>query len=116
MRTWLALILAPSLALAAQSIMLSLVSPSCQEQSRASIHGVALAAFVIAVILAVLAFGDWQSRAAESGESPDHDSDSPGSTRRFLAIVATGVATISAATILAMWFGVWVLWPCGQMH
>ena len=40
MRIWLALLLAPSLALACQSIMYSLVTPSCSVQTRLWIHAV----------------------------------------------------------------------------
>jgi hypothetical protein len=114
MKSWLALLLAPSLALGTQSLLLSMVTPACQHQDRLAIHLVAAAALLVALVLTLLAFGEWKSYARETAESPDHDSDRPASTRRFIAIVATGVGTISTLVIVAMWIGVFVLWPCGQ--
>ncbi len=111
MRTWLALILAPSIALGVQSVMYALVTPSCAMQSRVALHASAAVALLIVLVLAVLAFSDWSVRHAEPG-SADSDSGEPRSARRFLAIVATAVASISALVVVAMWFGLWVLSPC----
>ena len=115
MRSWLALIAAPSLALLAQAIMFALVTPSCMEQTRAVIHAVAALFLAINAVLAVLAYGDWMRYGALPGQPPDSDEADPASTRRFVAIAATGVAALSALVVLAMWIGVWVLWPCGQL-
>ena len=116
MRSWLALIVAPSLALLAQAIMFALVTPSCMEQTRSLIHGVAAVFFVITAVLTVLAYTDWKRYGALPGQPPDSDEADPASTRRFVAMAATGVAALSTLVMLAMWIGVWVLWPCGQLH
>ncbi len=112
MKTWFALIIAPSLALASQSIMYALVTPSCSVQTRVLVHVVGLAGLVAAAVLALLARGDWVRYGARLAGGPDSDSAEPASARRFLAAVATAVASLSALVILMMWFAAWVLSPC----
>ena len=112
LRTWLALIVAPSTALGVQTLLYSLVTPSCATQSRLGLHASAAIGLAVAAVLAVLAFGDWSLHHAEPGASPDDDGGERRTSRRFLAIVGTAVAALSALVILAMWLGVWVLSPC----
>jgi hypothetical protein len=114
MKTWFALIVAPSLALACQSIMYALVTPSCSVQTRVFVHAVGAGALIIAAVLAVLARGDWVRHGARVAGGPDADSADPAGSRRFLAAVATAVASLSALVILMMWFAAWVLSPCWQ--
>jgi hypothetical protein len=111
MRSWFALLLSPSIALAAQSTMYALVTPSCASQSRLELHAAAGVALLLVLVLLSLAFSDWSLHSAEPGTA-DSDHGNPGATRRFLAVVATAVSAISALVILAMWFGLWVLSPC----
>jgi hypothetical protein len=113
-RTWLALIIAPSLALASQTIMYALVTPSCSLQSRVLVHLVGAAALTVAAVLALLARGDWVHYAAGMAGGPDTDTGDPANARCFLAAVATAVASLSALVILMMWFAAWVLSPCWQ--
>jgi hypothetical protein len=110
MRSWFALVFAPSIALAAQSVMYALVTPSCASQSRVGLHATALVALLAVLLLAALARSDWAAHAAPA--SADSDAGDPRSTRRFLAIVATALAALSALVIVGMWFGLWVLSPC----
>lgn len=114
MKTWFALIVAPSLALASQSLMYALVTPSCSLQTRVLVHVVGLGALVAAAVLALLARGDWIRYGARIAGGPDTDSADPANARRFLAAVATAVAALSALVILMMWFAAWVLSPCWQ--
>jgi hypothetical protein len=114
MRTWLALIVTPSLALAVQSVMYALVTPSCAEQSRTWLHASAAAALLVSVVLAALAWSEWFSYAATLPGSPDSVHGDARSTRRFLAAAATGVAVLSCLVILMMWSGAWVLSPCSE--
>lgn len=114
MRTWFALIVAPSIALASQSIMYALVTPSCSVQTRVLVHVVGAASLIAAAVLALLARGDWLHHGARMAGGPDTDSADPANARRFLAAVATAVAALSALVILMMWFGAWVLSPCWQ--
>lgn len=112
LRTWLALIVAPSTALGVQSVMYALVTPSCASQSRVGLHAAAAVGLAIAVVLALLAFSDWSLHHREPGASPDEDAGDRRTARRFLAIVGTAIAALSALVILAMWFATWVLSPC----
>jgi hypothetical protein len=114
MRIWLALLAAPSLALAAQSLMYALVTPSCSLQTRVLVHAVALGSLVLAAAFTLLARAEWARRARAAAGSPDSDEPDPGSVRRFLALVATAVGGLSCLTILTMWMGAWVLSPCWQ--
>jgi hypothetical protein len=111
MRTWAALILAPLAALAAQSIMYALVTPSCATQTRFGLHLAAAVALALAVGLALLAHGDWKRHDRQAG-SFDNDGGDPHTARRFLAVVGTAVAALSGLVIVAMWFGTWILSPC----
>jgi hypothetical protein len=112
MRIFLALILAPSLALAAQSGMYSLVTPSCTVQTRLGVHAVALACLALAALFTLLARGEWVRLAAVAADGPDNDGAQPDNVRRFLAAVATAVGALSSLVILTMWFAGWVLSPC----
>jgi hypothetical protein len=108
MKSWLALVLAPSIALGAQSLMYSLVTPACGSQTRLQLHLAAAVALAVVLVLAVVAFGESSLRRGEPG-SHDSDEAHPGS---FLATMGTAVAALSALVILGMWFALWVLTPC----
>ena len=108
MRIWLALLVSPSLALAAQSMMFSLVTPSCSMQTRVTIHIVALVTLALSVLFTLMA----RSAGAPVRFAADHDADEPPVTRHFLAVVATAVGAISSLVILCMWIAAWVLSPC----
>lgn len=114
MRIWLALLVAPSLALAAQGIMYSLVTPSCTLQTRILVHAVGVVSLALAVLFTAMARAEWSSRSLAQPLGPDSDSADPGNVRRFLAAVATAVGALSALVILAMWLAGWVLSPCAQ--
>jgi hypothetical protein len=111
MKSWLGLVLAPTAALAAQSALYAMVTPSCSAQARLELHLVAAVALAVAAVLAVLAYGESSLRRGEPA-SPDHDGAQPPVPRRFLADVAAAVAGLSCLVILAMWFVLWVLGPC----
>ena len=70
MRTFLGLIVAPSLALACQSLMFSLVTPSCSVQTRVALHAVAFAVLAAELVLTLLAHRQWTSIRA-AGDAPD---------------------------------------------
>jgi hypothetical protein len=112
MPTFLGLVIAPSLALACQSIMFALVTPSCSVQTRLGIHGVAAAFLAATVLLALLASRDLRIHAAAADE--DERAFGSHGTRRFLSACATAVAALSALVIVMMWFAAWVLSPCHQ--
>jgi hypothetical protein len=112
MRTWLALLVAPSLALAAQSAMYALVTPSCSVQTRIVLHGVAAVALAVALVFTLMARGDWLHHARSAPEGPDSTGGDVATSRRFLAVVATAVGALSSFVIFTMWVVVWVLSPC----
>jgi hypothetical protein len=111
MKSWLALVLAPSIALGAQSVMYSMVTPSCSTQTRLELHLAAAVALLVVVVLAVVSFSESSLRRGEVG-SPDSDEAHRPVQRRFLADMATAVASLAALVILGMWFTAWVLSPC----
>jgi hypothetical protein len=114
MRIWLALLVAPSLALACQSVLFAMVTPSCAMQSRVGLHMVAAAALALAGVFTILAHHEWRVLRTGSSRTPDSDSAEPAMARRFLATVATAVGGLSSLAIVAMWIAVWVLSPCWQ--
>jgi hypothetical protein len=91
-RTWPALLLAPSLALADQGVAYAMVGWSCASQNQGVGHLVH-AAFLLA-ILATLIPMRHNSRAA------------------FFTQTAFLVGALSAAVVVAMWIPQWVLSPC----
>jgi hypothetical protein len=111
MKSWLALVVTPTIALATQSVLYSMVTPSCSAQARLQLHIVAAVALTIVVVMAVVAFGESSLRRGEPG-SHDSDEGHAHGRRRFLANMASAVAALSALVILAMWFTLWVLTPC----
>lgn len=108
MKSWLALVLAPSVALGAQSLMYSLVTPACGSQTRLQLHLAAAVALAIVLVLLVVAFGESSLRRGEPGSHDDDEAHPKG----FLATMGTAVAALSALVILGMWFALWVLTPC----
>lgn len=108
MRIFLALVIAPALALATQSIMYALVTPECSHQVRVAIHAVAFVALLLCIVFAVMARG----AQMPSGISPDEDVADPPATRHFLAVVASAVGALSALVVFGMWMGAWILSPC----
>lgn len=111
MKSWLGLVVAPVVALAAQSTLYSMVTPSCSQQMRLNMHLAAAMALAIAAIFAVIAFSESSLHRGEP-DSPDHDGAHPPVPRRFLADIAAAVAALSCLVILAMWFVLWVNGPC----
>jgi hypothetical protein len=93
-RIWLALLIAPSLALACQSIMYSLVTPSCSVQTRVLLHAVAFACLVLAALFTLMARGYWRSIALAAPHGPDSDGADRPTSRRFLAVTATAVGAL----------------------
>jgi hypothetical protein len=109
MKSWLALVLAPSVALATQSVLYSLVTPSCGSQTRLHIHLVAAVALVVVLVLAVVAFGE---SSLHRGEPGSYDNDEPKYRKPFLANMAALVGAFAALVIVGMWLMTWVLTPC----
>jgi hypothetical protein len=111
MKSWLALVVAPSVALATQSAMYAMVTPACGTQTRLQLHLLAAVALVVVVVLAVFAFSESSLHRGEPG-SMDSDAGDRPARDRFLANMAAAVGALAALVIVAMWFTTWVLTPC----
>jgi hypothetical protein len=106
MRTWLALLGAPLLALADQSVSYATVGWSCAHQHTFvmhAAHGVSLTAIVIGTLFAWQCWRETRPVRAQ-GEEP--------ARRHFMAGLATASAALSALVVAAMWLPVWMLGPC----
>jgi hypothetical protein len=106
MRTWPALLLAPVLALADQSVAYAMVGWSCAWQNHAAAHWVH-GAFLLATLATLIPA--W--RAHRTTRDPAGLSDN-GSRAALTARSALLVGALSAAMIGAMWIPQWVLSPC----
>jgi hypothetical protein len=106
MRTWFALLGAPCLALADQSVSFATVGWSCAHQHTLvvhAVHGGFLAAIVIGTLLAWQLRRETRSAGAQGEES---------ARRHFMAGLAAASGALSALVVGAMWLPVWILGPC----
>ena len=106
MRIWIALLVAPLLALTDQSVAFAVVGWACAHQSAYAIHGVHL--LFLALTAACAVFAGWQWRAAARA---DTDGEAVGRAR-FLVSLATASAALSALAIAAMWLPTWLIASC----
>jgi hypothetical protein len=111
MRSWMPLVLSPSVALACQSAMFSLVTPSCSVQTRIVLHLVAAVSLAATLAMALVAWRGWSARSVVS-PTPDGDGHGPVETQRFLDASATAVSVIASLVVLTMWIAACVLSPC----
>jgi hypothetical protein len=111
MRTWLALIVAPSLTLACLGVNYALVStmaPACTAVSVAPLNGVSVASFAVCVVATIGAWLRWRSMR---GGLPSHSTARP-ARAGFVASVAIGLGVLSALSVLAIAIPQWLLSPC----
>jgi hypothetical protein len=109
MAIWLALLGAPLLVLTDLSVAYALVTPACARQSAMLLHLVSLWFLVLTILLAIQA-----ARLSRRLRTQDvlPDSDHAGNRRYQMALIATGVAALSALVIVARWIPQWLLSPC----
>ncbi|HEX4233827.1 MAG TPA: hypothetical protein VH041_05930 [Caldimonas sp.] len=105
MRIWLALIVAPLLALADQSIAFALVGWACAHQSTALVHASHLVFLLLTAGAAVYAWQGWREAASANGGAAAGE-------MHFLSGVATATASLSAIAIVAMWVPTWMISSC----
>jgi hypothetical protein len=106
MRTWVGLLGAPLLALADQTVSYATVGWSCAHEQTVvahAVHGVFLAAIVVATLFAWQGWRETRPARAQGEE---------GARRQFMAGLAAASGALSALIVAAMWFPVWVLGPC----
>jgi hypothetical protein len=106
MRTWFALLVAPMLALADQSIAYAMSGWACAHQHLLPMH-VLHATFLTAAFVGTVA--SWRLARATVPAGPD---DAARTRRRFAAGLAAGSGAIAVLTIAALWVPNWVLSPC----
>lgn len=106
MRIWLALLLAPLLALTDQSVGYAVSGWACSHQQTFATHGVHFVLLAAVLVSTLLAWQLW--RATAPGPSTPHEVE----VRHFLAGLATASGALSALVIAAMWYPSWVLSPC----
>jgi hypothetical protein len=106
MRTWIALIVAPLLALTDQTVAFALVHWACAQQSIWVVHLAHVVFLALAAGAAVGAWLRWRETAisAGSGEATVQF--------HFLAGVAMMVALLSTLAIMAMWLPTWMISSC----
>ena len=106
MRTWVALFVAPLLALTDQAIALALVPWACAHQSTWVVHLSHASFLAAATAAAVGAWLRWRETAitSASGEATLQF--------HFLAGIAMTVAALSTVAIAAMWIPTWMISPC----
>ena len=106
---WLALLLAPMLALTALGINYALVTPACEQQANVAwLHGVFAASLLLSVLFTVLAGRNWQCSKVHQVESESQTRN----RQRFVALVAVLVGALSSLVLVAQWLPLWVLSPC----
>ena len=104
MRIWLALLAAPILMLADQSIAYGTAGWSCAQQNLIALHALHALFLAVTLAFAVIAWLHWRATVPAGNETH--------SVRHFLAGLATASGAFSALVIAAMWIPNWVLSPC----
>jgi hypothetical protein len=105
MRIWLALIVAPLLALESQSIGFAMVHWACDHQTMAAVHALYAGCVVATVAFAALAWRHGRESVGVAGSEARR-------RQRFLSGLATASAALSSLVIAAMWVPTWMLSPC----
>jgi hypothetical protein len=105
MRIWLALIVAPLLALESQSIAFALVHWACDHQTMVAVHALYVACIGTTVVFGALAWRHGRESVTVAGSEARR-------RQRFLSGLATASAALSSLVIAAMWVPTWMLSPC----
>lgn len=110
MRTWLALLGAPSAVLAALSANYALVAPACAWSTVLPLGSVSGTALLFSMIATLLAWSRWR----ETGMIAPASAPALPARPAMLACAATCVGIISTLALVAMWIPQWLLSPCVQ--
>ena len=105
---WTGILVAPLLALGAQSIAYALVERSCARQDLTTMHLVHFAFLVLTLIAFAVSLAQWRRFDAHQRE----DAGDVATTASTLGAIGTLVAALSALVIVAMWAPQWILSPC----
>src|SRR3954466_244443 len=106
MQIWLALLVAPLLVLADQSISFASVGWACAHQVGGVVHAVHVIFLVATAVATVAAWQLWRATL------PVRSSNETLARRHFLATLATASGVLSVLVIVAMWIPTWLLASC----
>ena len=108
MAIWLALLVAPTLALADQCVALSMTAWACRGQHLLALHVVHLPFALATAVATLLAWQHWRETAARpaTGDATARS--------HFMSGMAIGVAALSLLVIVTMWAPTWLRSPCLQ--
>jgi hypothetical protein len=128
MKTWLALLGAPTVVLGNLSALYVFVGPACRWGTSAPLHALTLLSLAFALVATLLAWSRYRQAsgaAARAGDGPmpgDAAGTAVGATaaadgaragrHRFLAGVAIGVGALSVAALVLLSVPTLVLSPC----
>jgi hypothetical protein len=104
MSIWLALLLAPTLALADQVIAYAAVGWACAHERSVVVHAIHALFLVAAAASLWPAWRLWTATRARADESAER--------RHFLGGLAIASGALSVLVIAAMWMPTWVIGPC----
>jgi len=104
MGIWLALLVAPTLALADQVIAYAAVGWSCAHAQTAVVHAIHALFLVAAAASLWPAWRLWTATRASADEAAQR--------RHFLGGLAIAAGVLSVLAIAAMWMPTWVIGPC----
>ncbi|MDR5784449.1 hypothetical protein QCE63_34095 [Caballeronia sp. LZ065] len=111
MKTWLALLGAPSIVLGCLSVNYALVTPACRLGGQALLHGVSGASAIVCVAATLLAWQRWRD-ARRALALPTPDTAARPARPAFLAAVAAGVGVLSILSVIAISIPQWLLSAC----
>ena len=106
------MLVAPLLALGMQSLVFSLVTPSCAHQGGIGMHALSGATLLLAALLTALAGQGWRAAALLCRRAGADPADHAPERDLFIGRVATLVGVFSTLTIAALWIPLWLLPPC----
>ncbi|MDR5763172.1 MULTISPECIES: hypothetical protein [unclassified Caballeronia] len=111
MKTWLALLGAPSVVLGCLSVNYALVTPACRLGGEALLHGVSGASAIVCVAATLLAWKRWRD-ARRALALPAPDTAARPARPAFIAAVAAGVGALSVLSVIAISIPQWLLSAC----
>jgi hypothetical protein len=108
MRIWFALLVAPGLALADQTVSYAAVSWACGHGHAAVLH------IVHGVFLVAVAVGTFMASRLWAGTRSTSESSEALARQHFLAGLAAASGALSTLVIASMWMPTWIIAPCSN--
>ncbi|HYG32256.1 MAG TPA: hypothetical protein VD810_04630 [Methylophilaceae bacterium] len=111
---WLALLVAPLLALMNLTVVYALVVSACEAQTTMPLHLVSACSLLLSLLFTFMAWHQWQQHAGHQVSSKEEDTaeDDAPVRQSFLPAVAATSGLLSSLVIAAQWIPQWILSPC----